>query len=196
MRLRQKRLIALAAAALFVALLVMIGCAPTPSEPEPEPAAEWTIDSDCASCHTTEVASGTDKSNLYSWHSEEPGVTCTTCHVDDDGGLTKGHANYADAQPPTKLRRSRVPSSSCEIDGCHVQSKLAQATASSTVLTDANGTVVNPHQLPDTPSHTNNINCSSCHRLHVVQADLDKDANDLCDGCHHEHVYECNTCHK
>jgi predicted CXXCH cytochrome family protein len=191
---------------LMTALLVIVGCAPKPqdgknggstSNGDDNPGIEspgWSMSSDCESCHAVEVASSTDQATSYGWHSAEPGVTCTTCHTDDNGKLTAAHAKYMTSSDPTNLRRTQVLSSSCLASGCHDEKELTAATASSTVLTDANGMTVNPHDIPDTATHVAQINCSSCHKMHAPY-DVDKTAEDLCIGCHHEEIYECNTCH-
>jgi hypothetical protein len=208
MKARYKRYLLLAAFVTMVALLVAVGCAPQAAEPNggdqagddtPGPEItlpEWTIESDCASCHVAEAVSATVASTVYSAHAAEPGVTCITCHTDDDGGLTRGHESYATAGQPLRLKYSNVTDQACLASGCHDQADLSEATAASTVLTDSAGTVVNPHDIPQTTTHVNNIECSSCHKLHSPASSLDASSESLCDSCHHEHVYECNTCHQ
>ncbi len=74
------------------------------------------------------------------------------------------------------------------------KTQLIAATADSVVLTDSEGTVVNPHDLPDSTNH-NKIVCVDCHKIHDTEADLAKTASKKCTSCHHENVYECYTCH-
>lgn len=70
---------------------------------------------------------------------------------------------------------------------------LAALTADSEALVDAEGTVVNPHALPEGSSHEA-ITCTDCHKVHA-EADPAKAALGKCRSCHHEDVFECYTCH-
>lgn len=74
------------------------------------------------------------------------------------------------------------------------KTQLAAATASSEVLTDAEGTVVNPHDVPVNKSHDALV-CIDCHKLHDAEPDPAKTAGKKCVSCHHDNVYECYTCH-
>ncbi len=74
------------------------------------------------------------------------------------------------------------------------KTQLIAATADSEVLTDSEGTVVNPHDLPDSMNH-NKIACVDCHKIHDTEADLAKTASKKCTSCHHQNIYECYTCH-
>lgn len=69
----------------------------------------------------------------------------------------------------------------------------ASATADVTYLTDANGTTVNPHDLPVNKSH-DTITCATCHSMHDTDP-LEETTVDACIKCHHDNVYECFTCH-
>lgn len=77
---------------------------------------------------------------------------------------------------------------------CHALEDIQAATADSTVLTDTNGTVVNPHDLPAIDDHAG-ITCASCHKSHEVSESTEKSAKRTCASCHHADVYECYTCH-
>jgi cytochrome c553 len=149
----------------------------------------WTTASDCESCHTAEVESGESSAYVYSLHIANP---CTTCHTDTGGQLAAAHDAYATAKQPTKLKQTSIEISVCE--SCHSVGDLKGLTASTTVLTDANGTVVNPHELPSHKDHTG-IDCSSCHKMHKSDP-ADDTATAVCSSCHHQDVYECGTCHE
>lgn len=77
---------------------------------------------------------------------------------------------------------------------CHNLDDVKAATEDSTVLTDINGTVVNPHDLPAIEDHAG-ITCASCHKTHEVSESTEKSAKRTCASCHHADVYECYTCH-
>ena len=71
---------------------------------------------------------------------------------------------------------------------------LIAATAASTALTDENGTVVNPHDLPAVEDHAS-LTCVSCHKGHADDT-IEESAMKACVLCHHESVFECYTCHE
>ena len=77
---------------------------------------------------------------------------------------------------------------------CHATEDIVAATAECTALTDDNGTVVNPHDLPAVADHAE-LACASCHKKHDVGGGIDKTAQRSCVSCHHAYVYECYTCH-
>lgn len=77
---------------------------------------------------------------------------------------------------------------------CHNPDDVKAATEDSVVLTDVNGTVVNPHDLPAVEDHAG-ITCASCHKSHEVSESTEKSAKRTCASCHHADVYECYTCH-
>ena len=74
------------------------------------------------------------------------------------------------------------------------RSALVAATAHSTVLTDENGTTVNPHDLPAVEDHAS-VGCIDCHKGHTDDT-LEASAMKACALCHHENVFECYTCHE
>lgn len=152
----------------------------------------WTIDSDCESCHEAETASGSDSSCTYSIHAAE-GVVCQTCHTDTDGKLSQAHEDYATAEQPKRLKDTEMTDEIC-LSSCHDVEELKSLTAASTVLIDANGTVVNPHDLPSVEDHTNSITCSDCHKMHK-STEITAQAQSTCTSCHHAGVFECGTCH-
>lgn len=184
----------------IVALTATIGCAPQASQdvnnevkPENSEASPvdftWTAASDCSLCHEKQVNSQTDSACLFSLHA---GSTCSTCHIDSTT-LESAHAK-ATAQGATRagLKTTEVPKTACL--ACHEKDEIASKTALSTALTDESGTAVNPHNLPNVTEHEE-IDCNSCHQMHVADADLEKKAGRTCGDCHHANVYECYTCH-
>ncbi|MDR2493075.1 MAG: cytochrome c3 family protein, partial [Coriobacteriales bacterium] len=170
MRLSRKSMI-LTVFALLFAVLVVAACAPRESPPEgavddvPIVQATWGIESDCQMCHEAEVASGTNPACAYSVHVPE-GVSCTTCHTDDNGRLQQAHSNYTTAADPVRLKQTKVAQSSCLTPECHDTAELQAVTASSVVLTDSKGKTVNPHELPEKGTHATDLSCASCHKMH------------------------------
>lgn len=152
----------------------------------------WETDLDCAACHESEAASTEDKGCLAQKHAA---VACTACHADGDK-LQQIHDNPG-KRLPKRLKKTSVQDASCLT--CHGGADggtedLAKATEASSVLTDKQGLTVNPHALPVNASHQG-IACITCHKMHADEADLSKQAQLACLGCHHENVYECGTCH-
>ena len=150
---------------------------------------DWTYDLECAACHEKETSSFENEKCLAAKHAS---LDCKLCHADEEG-LVKAHgAITAKSSNPSNLVSTKVDvESTCQL--CHDASKLVEATASSVVLTDDNGTVVNPHDIPQNDKHADTT-CISCHKIHSTTA-LEKTATRYCKGCHHAGVYECNTCH-
>ncbi|WP_232050889.1 cytochrome c3 family protein [Arabiibacter massiliensis] len=183
-------------AVLVAALGLAAGCAPQSVQPDQAAAQQggdavqvaWSPDMDCASCHAVEEASASDASCLASKH---PAATCESCHGVADS-LATAHANAtATAEMPKKLsKENAVPEDTCL--SCHGGwDDLAAKTADVDVLTDADGTTVNPHAMDRTGDHSS-ITCTSCHTVHEVE----DDQKQLCLSCHHEDVFECRTCHE
>lgn len=203
-------------AALAAVIACVAGCAPQgastvdgdegSSAGAPTIEAVWSTDSDCGSCHESEAASADDGTTLYSLHAQHESYSeCVDCHVDDGGALAEVHADYTDpkARLPKKLKDTSVSEETCLSSGCHALDEITAATASSTVLTDSNGTVVNPHEILVDEGHIANskadLACSSCHKMHaekgMVSEATAETAQKKCTGCHHQNVYECGTCH-
>lgn len=179
---------------MFAAGLVAAGCGQANGGADaPDGTTEttlaWSLDSDCAVCH---AAYGTDASGPLAASHLTQGADCLSCHA-DTAGLQNAHAGLtADAPAPTELKQTEVTAEACT--SCHNEAELAAATAAAPVLTDLNGTVVNPHALPANEGHVN-IACANCHTMHDAEADLAVDAMGVCTGCHHAQVFECGTCH-
>lgn len=187
------------AAAIF-ALLTLAACSPqqaspnTPAKADAEETApiiavEWSVDGDCSACHTDQAESKTDSACLASKHADQ---TCTQCHTDTDS-LAAVHAEASpDDKKPSTLKATSVDDEAvCQ--SCHDRDEIAAGSQASTVLTDENGTVVNPHSLPEGDQHTE-IACTTCHKVHSSTG-VEKSAQRACTSCHHTNVYECNTCH-
>ena len=171
------------------AVLLTVGlaaCAPSGSN-----STEWSIDSDCTECHTAEAASSQDSSCLAATHETND---CTDCHTETTA-LEEAHEEVTSEDTmPTKLTKSNeIASEVCLV--CHESwEALAEETAETTTLTDSEGTTVNPHDLPD--GHVDDkVTCTDCHEVHTG-SDLEETATDFCTNCHHQNVYECNTCHE
>ena len=162
------------------------------SDPDTQQSVEftWSVESDCAACHETQAASSSNEGyQLYAGHSQLP---CMTCHTDADA-LYAAHAKVTadDTDGTTRLKKTEVDATACL--ACHANDYTPEALADSTVLTDDNGTVVNPHNPPAVEQHAS-IVCSDCHAMHST-APLAETAAEKCAGCHHHGVYECGTCH-
>jgi uncharacterized protein YceK len=150
----------------------------------------WSPDTDCTTCHTTETASMSDSACLVSKHVAQ-GVTCSTCHTDNDA-LAAAHEDMSTAKTPTKLKKTTVDESVCL--NCHDKTELAENTTNVTVCTDSQGTTVNPHDLPVNDNHAT-ITCVDCHEMHSTDT-AETLAPEKCISCHHANVYQCYTCHK
>lgn len=143
---------------------------------------------------TTKGTGADDLAEVTSYaqmHVQDLGLTCVSCHEDTDG-LAKGHAKLNSGKEAKRLKKSEVSNEVCL--SCHNQDDLAEATKGCTVLTDKNGTVVNPHALPDVADH-DGITCTSCHAVHGTEDGVAAQAYATCTNCHHAEVFECNTCH-
>ncbi|MEY8341580.1 hypothetical protein [Adlercreutzia muris] len=202
---RSNRLRIIAAVAAAFALAGALGaCAPQAAPTDGEPAAvesegtaeaaafTWSVDSDCGTCHGDDVASFDDASCPASQHAAMKDQ-CMTCH--NDPNMERAHAKVTldSEKKKATLKRTVVARDTCLASGCHDMTEIAADTADVTVLTDKNGTTVNPHDLPESEDHAS-INCSSCHKLHTADTPAEA-APATCRNCHHADVYECNTCH-
>ncbi len=191
----KKVAIAAVTVALTLGLSVASACSPQVSEKPATDDADgvavafdWSADSDCATCHSTQHASLADGASLAALH---PDQTCTDCHVDVEG-LAGAHEGVAIGDTePKRLKETDIERSLCQ--SCHVADEIVALAEDCTALTDSNGTVVNPHVLPDNDSH-NDIECFDCHSAHEA-APAETSARDVCLNCHHHDIYECYTCH-
>ena len=203
MKLRRIHIKAICAHALILLLIVVAvavaGCQPQqqkePTKDPPNVAAEfaWSPESDCTMCHGSQVKAIQIKASFAGIHEAED-TDCITCHT-DAAGLKTAHkaVTYEHMETEvTRLKKTSIDESACL--SCHGStSELILISKDSKVLTDKNGTVVNPHDMPVNTGH-NDHNCGSCHRAHQ-NIPASKAAPDHCESCHHQIVYECHTCH-
>ena len=152
----------------------------------------FTMDADCAACHSKAAEKMADKGYTGELHQN---LDCVFCH-DNEKELTEAHANKYSAKQASRvvaLNKTTVDEAVCL--NCHGDHEaLAESTADATVLTDSKGTTVNPHDIPNIDKHAN-ITCGSCHKMHDDKTS-DEAATNTCLNCHHDNVYECYTCHK
>lgn len=167
----------------------------SPKAPSNDPYAvafAWETTADCSVCHKKEHDSFANSTTSVGFHATQ-GLACSTCHADPSALPTVHKGVTSSSKTPKRLRSTKVEQATCL--NCHKSlSGLAQNTAGSNVLTDSKGKVVNPHALPQNSDHAI-ISCVSCHEMHTDNA-MEKTAKDFCVSCHHENVFECNTCHK
>jgi hypothetical protein len=205
MKIPKKFMVVFSLCLFMVGILVFNGCAPRQrATVEGDEAlldvsamtVEWSPQSDCAMCHSTEDLSRDDMTTAAGMHgpsviSEQ--VDCMTCH-DDVTNLAVAHDEVlADDKAPTRLRATKVTVDTCTASGCHDDEMARkEMTAGLTLLTDENGTTVNPHDLPTGDGHSA-FTCSSCHKGHAP-AEPEK----FCLSCHHMKIYECGNsdCHE
>ena len=184
-----------------LAILTLTACSPQQAEQNTQRAAEareneapaipveWSAESACSTCHDKQAESQTDSACLASKHASQ---TCMQCHT-DASALASVHADArADSKMPSTLKATAVDDEAvCQ--SCHAHEDVAEKSQASTVLTDENGTVVNPHDLPEGDQHAE-VTCTSCHKVHSSTG-VEKTAQRACTSCHHTNVYESNTCH-
>lgn len=159
-------------------------------------ATAWSMESDCASCHTIQPESTDDPNCLIATHAA---FSCTDCHSDEKG-LAKAHkkAKPEKADKVKKLRKSVIDTELCLT--CHGPAdKLAETTDDEALLlADREGTAVNPHAVPANEDHAEAVTCAECHSMHapVDEKATTRDvAQELCISCHHDNVFSCHTCH-
>ncbi|MCL2136626.1 MAG: cytochrome c3 family protein [Coriobacteriia bacterium] len=183
----------------MTALLLIVGCSPkantvdkAPDEPSIQ-LPDWTINTNCLSCHAVEVDSMSDDSSPASAHAS---LACVSCHTDADGNLSKAHANYSSAKDPDKLKMTTIPSDTCVGRGCHDYEALTVAGEGSTVYDQTTGQSLNPHDLPNGDVHYQSMKCASCHKMHGLVDGISKTATEVCNNCHHDNIFEpCSDCH-
>lgn len=132
---------------------------------------------------------------LQNWgamHVSELGIACAACH-EESAGLDRAHAKLNSGRTAKRLKKTEVGSDVCLT--CHDADDLTAATAHSAVLTDNEGTTVNPHDLPDVEKHAE-VACVDCHKAHDAETSLVETSVTTCTDCHHAGVYACGTCHE
>ena len=153
---------------------------------------DWAEGLECAGCHGDQDASATSDKAAFGAHVAF-GLECVACHTDE--ALPKIHEGVdASSKLPSRAKKTSVDSELACLT-CHDQEALAEATADSTVLTDKDGLVVNPHKLPATESHEEEVGCGSCHKMHSDKP-VKRTAMATCNSCHHANVFACGTCHE
>lgn len=155
---------------------------------------DWSMQSDCATCHTTEAEGVSDTACVQAVAHEAQGLTCVQCHTDETVlQASHGGVTYGD-KPASKPSVITVDPQTCI--SCHGDlDAVASLTANSEALKDSNGTVVNPHERPAGQKHEENpATCTDCHNNH--SKDLSKDAMKYCAQCHHRGIFQCGTCHE
>lgn len=193
---------AIIAATIACSLLLLGGCQPqqntdpagqaSSSSGAEEGSGTWSIDGNCTACHATESESYENTACLVSQHAD---LECITCHADEEG-LANAHKKATGAATSVRMKFTEVDEQACI--GCHGSYEdLAEKTAQSTVLTDDDDTVVNPHEvktLHNAAGQHDDVTCSNCHAMHDDEG-TESHSQQLCLECHHQNVYECNTCH-
>ena len=102
----------------------------------------FSADADCTTCHSTEGDSLGDATMPASNHATQE---CTTCHSDIDSLATAHDGVQFGDKTPKRLKKTTIDATACFSSGCHgSQEDLAAKTEACAILTDANGTVVNP----------------------------------------------------
>lgn len=156
-----------------------------------EPGDAFSMDADCASCHDKATKKMLAEGYIGELHAS---LACISCH-DDEEALASEHAeNYSAKKAKRVVTLVHTDTDDQVCFACHGDMEaLAELTADSTVLTDKNGTTVNPHALPE-GHYGNMVTCGKCHKMHDTK-DTEVSATNACLGCHHDNVYECGTCH-
>ena len=159
---------------------------------EADPSDAFNMNEDCASCHKKATKKMNKEGYTGSIHAS---LACISCH-DDEEALTEAHASekYTAKKGDKVVALVHTDSDDEVCFACHgTMEELAETTADSTVLTDKNGTTVNPHDLPE-GHYGNMVTCGKCHKMHDTKT-IEESATNACLGCHHDNVYECGTCH-
>lgn len=199
--------IAVMTLALAVVLGSVVGCSPQQSgsdapkeeqgqkeDPMATQAVDWTMDTDCSTCHTAEAGTMADsKIPQASGHAD---MKCVQCHT-EEATLKTAHegVTYAD-KPASKPTVVTVDAETCQTSDCHgTMEEMAVLTADSQEFKDEKGLVQNPHDYLSNEQHDlMNPTCTDCHNIH--SDNLQKDAIMWCAQCHHKGVFQCGTCHE
>jgi hypothetical protein len=207
MKFTKKSLMTVALIILFIGGVLIAACAPRQAAPDDDSSSaggtgddvgaemvvEWSPEINCATCHVDEDGSLAVATTAAGIHKSED-LSCIDCH-DNQTGLADVHKGVTAGETTSKvLKKTKVTTETCTASGCHdnAEERVA-ATSSFAGLTDINGTMINPHDLPQGDGHKS-LNCSTCHKGHepFVADDTVKE----CYSCHHEKVFECQTCHE
>jgi hypothetical protein len=184
----------------LVVNIYLIGCVPqqAPSQTSNSRDASiltavWSVESNCNECHIAQNPDSEGQNTPVAIHRVNS-VTCITCHADENE-LVSTHSDVTlDAKMPTHLMKTSVDSPRLCLE-CHNLQELQESIVASSVLIDKNEVKISPHDLPNTETHSNRISCVSCHLMHQPLENINKNSMALCISCHHQSVFECNTCH-
>ena len=160
----RKKTACLIYAAVCAIAIVMFGCAGQgagSSEP-------WSMDSDCASCHTAQLNS-MDAPTASGQVSMHAAYDCTMCHT-DEASLSMAHENAtADAVSQASADEAQE---SIDCRSCHDRQELVEKTVEGLVKADGKSTA-NPHS-----NHVSvDMACTDCHNVH-------EESVLTCNGCH------------
>ena len=213
-----------ALAALTVTLCCCLACPLAHARVAPgakktvESVVPWSAEVSCSVCHEDETRQAQTEvdAKTVDVHAS---LDCVQCH-DQKEELDSLHANVTnETRSPTRLKKTDVGAVVClrchgdnpspitnaeAVDNPDGQTgaktpgnnaALIEATEHSRALTDANGTTVNPHDLPAVEAHEA-FQCSDCHSVHNPDANPSDKAASFCQTCHHANIYECFTCHE
>ena len=181
----------------LICSLILILCSVTISNNAN--ATEWSMETDCAACHTHESATSTSENSLHSTHND---MSCTSCHSQEDRLATVHRKMSADISKLRRLKRTSISEDGCI--ACHGSwEELSNLTKESTLIRDIEGLIVNPHIVRTELNATNQhdrVTCTTCHQMHTDRVHnpdttLEATANGVCETCHHAQVYTCGTCH-
>ena len=193
----------LMAATILVSACSLAACSPQPVSSEKpsdsagdgavtEVSVEWSPEADCGMCHTAEAASREDASCTAALHAS---TACVVCHADASVLAARHEGVTSEDKMPKRLSKTEVGAETCLSSSCHSSyEELAKRTADYRGLVDEEGTVVNPHDLPASDSHSSLV-CVDCHSMHVAEDKPAENAMSKCESCHHEKVFACGTCH-
>ena len=224
----------LAALAVVAAIIIAAGCSPQGGEPKAaegpdpaeqtaaaEPASDWSLATDCATCHSAEAATtteaslgagvhattaGTDCATCHSAeaattseaslgagvHATAAGTDCATCHSDEAALATVHQGADATGAMPQKLRKTTVEAQTCQAAGCHDLS-AEELGALTADITDLTDSKGTTVNPHEVMGLTAGHGDIACSDCHGMHRETV--AADTCVGCHHAGVYECNTCH-
>ena len=152
----------------------------------------WTMESDCSMCHTSEAASATDAACPQATAPQAEGVACASATPTKGTLSAETHADvkFGD-KAASEATVVTVDPETCI--SCHgTLEDMAAKTADSTALTDDKGHR-EPHDIPPAKHEENPATCTDCHNNH--SKDLPKDAR-YCAQCHPPGTFECGTCHE
>lgn len=118
-------------------------------------------------------------------------LDCQLCHPDNDDMDYAHWGVDVDSPAPEKLKYSKVDPAVCV--ACHEKDATPESTKDVTALTDSNGSMVNPHDLPDPDGAHASVGCANCHSMHS-ETTPEEAAYQRCIDCHHVEVWGC-ACH-